>query len=137
MLDIQRQVHVLLGPHWRYALVIAAVKPLRIGWLHHAPVAGAAPQEETLLAEALHASVAGHQLHPMDVVEAVGVQVGNAVVGVREEEGHDENQQKSGGQEPEAQGKLHGGHERKGEVGRVTRAMVAAPREAAHLPGWY
>lgn len=44
----------------------------------------------------------------MDAAQPAGVQVGDAVVGVGEEEGHDEDEQEGGREEAEAQRALHG-----------------------------
>lgn len=67
-LDIQRQVHVLFGPHWGDVAIKAAVKPCSVAGLHGTPVAGTALHQEPLLAQALHASITGHQLHPVEPV---------------------------------------------------------------------
>lgn len=44
----------------------------------------------------------------MDAAQPAGIQVGDAVVGVGEEEGHDEDEQEGGREEAEAQRALHG-----------------------------
>lgn len=72
------------------------------------------------MAEPPHAGVAGHQLHPVDAAQPAGVQVGDAVVGVGEEHGHDEDEEEGGREEAEAQRALHGGR-----VGTAGAARLA------------
>lgn len=113
-LDIQRQVHVLFGPYRGDVAIKAAVEPGGVTGLHGTPVAGTALHQEPLLAQALHAGVTGHQLHPVEPVQPTEVQIGHAVVRIGKEKRHDEDKQECRREEPEAQGKLHGGFQGEG-----------------------
>ena len=88
-LDLWGQVHVLSGPDRGNVAVEVAIKPLRGASVAHAAATGTALAGGPLLAEALKASVAGHQLHPVGPVQGARVQVGqggHAVVGVGEQQ---------------------------------------------------
>ena len=94
-LDIGGQIHVFSGPDRGNVAVEVAVKPVGGTGIAHAAAASTALASEPLLAEALQTSIAGHQLHPVGATQGPRVQVGqggHAVVGVGEEQGHDEHQ---------------------------------------------
>lgn len=110
-LDIRRQVHVLSGPDRGNLAVEVAVKPVGGASIAHAAAAGAALASKPLLSEALQASIAGHQLHPVGPPQGPRVQVGqggHAVMGVGKKQGHDEHKQEGHREEPHPQGALHG-----------------------------
>ena len=84
-LDVGGQVHVLPSPDGGDVAVEVAVEPLGGTGVTHAAATGAALAGQPLLAEALQASIARHQLHPGSPVQGARVQVGQggrAMVGV-------------------------------------------------------
>lgn len=131
-LDVQWQIRVFSGPDWGDVAVVAVVKPRGVAGLHGTAVADAALYQEPLFAQALHASVTGHKFHPVEAIQPTEIQVSHAVVGIGEEQRHDKDKQKSRGEEPEAQGELHG---RLREEGPHLCAAAGNGKEAAGRGG--